>query len=46
MGRKLGILQKEIWQPTQCHAGHDCTEAMLPLLGVVATVHIFITAVV
>lgn len=49
MGRKLGFLQKERWQPTQCHAGHDCTQAMLPLLGVVATAQqftIFIAAVV
>lgn len=45
MGIKLGILQKERWQPTQRHAGHGCTHgctlAMHLLLGVVATAQQF-----
>ena len=39
--RKRGILQKERWQPTECHAGHDCTQAVHLLLGGVATAQHF-----
>lgn len=41
MGRKLDTLQKERWQPTQCHAGLDCAQAMILLLGAVATTQRF-----
>lgn len=41
MGIKLDIVQKERWQPTQCHAGHGCTQAMHLLPGVVATAQQF-----
>lgn len=41
MSRKLDILQKERWQPAQCHAGRDCTQARHRLLAVVATAQQF-----
>lgn len=41
MSRKLEIPQKGRWQPTQCHAGLDCTQAVLLLLGGIATAQWF-----
>lgn len=41
MRRNPDILQNERWQPTQCHAGGDCTQAMHLPLGAVAPVQQF-----
>lgn len=41
MSRALDALKKEAWQLTQCHAGHDGTQAVQLLLGLVANAQPF-----